>query len=200
MGSRSTAQLHPGPGGATWPGPGPWWPKRPAGGLSWWPCRSISPVTVRRRWWPPRPSPWTGPLVTEFRELARQLGIILLLGSFPEQAGAGERRLTTPACCIGPQGQILARYRKMHLFDVDAPRGPGPPGVRLHPAGNGSGDWRPCRGPPSSPGWPCATTCASRNFSGPMVSPGCQPLLAARGLHLHHRPGPLGGAASGPGH
>jgi predicted amidohydrolase len=67
--------------------------------------------------------PLDGPLVTEFRELARQLGIILLLGSFPEQAGAGERPYNT-SVLIGPQGQLLARYRKMHLFDVEFPGAP----------------------------------------------------------------------------
>ncbi len=67
--------------------------------------------------------PLDGPLVTEFRELARQLGITLLLGSFPEQAGAGERPYNT-SVLIGPQGQLLARYRKMHLFDVERPGAP----------------------------------------------------------------------------
>ena len=62
--------------------------------------------------------PLDGPLVTEFRELARKLEITLLLGSFPEQAAPGERPYNT-SVLIGPQGQILARYRKMHLFDVE---------------------------------------------------------------------------------
>ncbi len=62
--------------------------------------------------------PLDGPLVAEFRELAGKLGITLLLGSFPEQAGAGEKPYNT-SVLIGPQGQILAHYRKMHLFDVE---------------------------------------------------------------------------------
>jgi len=64
--------------------------------------------------------PLNGPLVTEFREVAQKLGITLLLGSFPEQAGAGERPFNT-SVLIGPQGQILAYYRKMHLFEVELP-------------------------------------------------------------------------------
>ncbi|MCX5888753.1 MAG: carbon-nitrogen hydrolase family protein [Deltaproteobacteria bacterium] len=64
--------------------------------------------------------PLNGPLVTEFRELARQLGITLLLGSFPEQASPGERPFNT-SVLIGPQGQLLASYRKLHLFDVALP-------------------------------------------------------------------------------
>ena len=67
--------------------------------------------------------PLDGSLVTEFRELAQKLGINLLLGSFPEQDGAGERPFNT-SLLIGPQGQILARYRKMHLFDVALPGAP----------------------------------------------------------------------------
>ncbi len=64
--------------------------------------------------------PLDGPLVTEFLELAQRLGITLLLGSFPEQAEAFERPYNT-SLLIGRQGQLLARYRKMHLFDVELP-------------------------------------------------------------------------------
>ncbi|MCL4502653.1 MAG: carbon-nitrogen hydrolase family protein [Deltaproteobacteria bacterium] len=64
--------------------------------------------------------PLDGPRVTEFRELAGKLGIFLLLGSFPEQAGPGERHYNT-SVLISPQGQILAHYRKLHLFDVELP-------------------------------------------------------------------------------
>lgn len=67
--------------------------------------------------------PLDGPLVTEFRELARKLGISLLLGSFPELAQPGERPYNT-SVLIGPQGQILARYRKLHLFDAELPGAP----------------------------------------------------------------------------
>lgn len=64
-----------------------------------------------------------GPLVTGFRELARKLGIFLLLGSFPEQAGPGERPYNT-SVLIGPQGQIVAHYHKIHLFEVALPGAP----------------------------------------------------------------------------
>jgi deaminated glutathione amidase len=63
------------------------------------------------------------PLVTEFRELSRQLGIFLLLGSFPEQADPGSPPFNT-SILLGPQGQILAHYRKLHLFDVELPGAP----------------------------------------------------------------------------
>jgi deaminated glutathione amidase len=67
--------------------------------------------------------PLDGPLVTEFRELAGKLGIFLLLGSFPEQAGPAKRPYNT-SVLIGLQGQILACYRKLHLFDVELPGAP----------------------------------------------------------------------------
>jgi predicted amidohydrolase len=71
----------------------------------------------------PSAQPLDGPLVTGFRELARKLGIFLLLGSFPEITAAGARPFNT-SVLLGPQGDVLATYRKMHLFDVDLSRGP----------------------------------------------------------------------------
>ncbi len=67
--------------------------------------------------------PLKGPLVTRFRELARKLEITLLLGSVPEAAGAGEKPYNT-SVLIGAQGELLARYRKLHLFDVELPGAP----------------------------------------------------------------------------
>jgi predicted amidohydrolase len=69
---------------------------------------------------PPSAQPLEGPLVAEFRDLARKLGIFLLLGSFPELVTPGERLFNT-SVLLSPQGRILASYRKMHLFDVDLP-------------------------------------------------------------------------------
>ena len=56
-----------------------------------------------------------------FSELARELEVTLVAGSLREPAG--ELAYNT-ALAYGPQGQELARYRKIHLFDVDAPGGP----------------------------------------------------------------------------
>ncbi len=67
--------------------------------------------------------PLDGPLVTGLRELARQLEIFLLLGSFPEQAEAGARPYNA-SVLLGPRGEILAHYRKLHLFDVELPGAP----------------------------------------------------------------------------
>lgn len=72
---------------------------------------------------PPSAQPLDGPLVNEFRELARRLGVFLLLGSFPELASPGSFPFNT-SVLLSPQGEILACYRKMHLFDVDLAPGP----------------------------------------------------------------------------
>ena len=53
-----------------------------------------------------------------FAELARELGIHLLLGSFNEK-GPDERRCYNTSVLFGPDGARLAVYRKIHLFDVD---------------------------------------------------------------------------------
>jgi deaminated glutathione amidase len=64
--------------------------------------------------------PVDGPLVTRFRELAGRLGIFLLMGSFPERTPEKARPYNT-SLLLGPRGQILASYRKLHLFDVELP-------------------------------------------------------------------------------
>ncbi len=60
-----------------------------------------------------------GPTTQRLQDLATQLGIHLLAGSFLE--GAGEVRAYNTSLLISPQGDLLAQYRKIHLFDVDIP-------------------------------------------------------------------------------
>lgn len=72
---------------------------------------------------PPSAQPINGPLVQEFGELARQLGIFLLLGSFPETTEPGRLPYNT-SVFLAPDGKILAAYRKIHLFDVEMTDGP----------------------------------------------------------------------------
>ncbi len=71
----------------------------------------------------PAAQPLDGPLVREFQALARSLGIYLLLGSFPELVHP-ERPPFNTSVLLGIGGQILARYRKIHLFDVEVTGGP----------------------------------------------------------------------------
>ena len=62
--------------------------------------------------------PLGGPSLTAARGWARELGIHLLAGSIAEQ-GPGEKSFNT-SVLIGPDGEDLATYRKIHMFDVDA--------------------------------------------------------------------------------
>lgn len=61
-----------------------------------------------------------GPTARRFSALAAELGVTLHLGSMVEKSGNGHYNTTV---VFGPQGQELARYRKMHLFDIDVPGG-----------------------------------------------------------------------------
>jgi len=63
-----------------------------------------------------------GPTVGRFAELARRLGIHLLLGSFAERSDEPSRCYNT-SVLLGAAGEVLAVYRKLHLFDVDVPGG-----------------------------------------------------------------------------
>jgi predicted amidohydrolase len=59
-----------------------------------------------------------GPSLNAARGWARDLGIHLLAGSIAER-GEGEKVANT-SVLIGPGGEDLAVYRKIHMFDVDA--------------------------------------------------------------------------------
>lgn len=69
-----------------------------------------------------RAEPLAGPTCARFADLARRLGIHLLLGSYNEKSDEADRCYNT-SVLFSPQGEILATYRKMHLFDVDVPGG-----------------------------------------------------------------------------
>lgn len=60
-----------------------------------------------------------GPTITRLRDVARMLGITLLAGSIVER-GDGDA-LHNASVLIGADGERLAVYRKIHLFDVDVP-------------------------------------------------------------------------------
>lgn len=65
--------------------------------------------------------PLSGPLVTGYRDRAEKHGIWLLLGSFAEKAA--EARIHNTSVLINPTGDIVAVYRKIHLFDANPPDG-----------------------------------------------------------------------------
>ncbi len=64
-----------------------------------------------------------GPILTSMRALARQSGVWLLLGGFPERVQASPARIGNTSVLLNPEGQVCATYRKVHLFDVDVPGG-----------------------------------------------------------------------------
>lgn len=59
--------------------------------------------------------------VAAFRELARETGAWLLSGSFAVHCD-GER-MWNRSYLFAPDGRIVARYSKIHMFDVDLPNG-----------------------------------------------------------------------------
>jgi predicted amidohydrolase len=60
----------------------------------------------------------SGPTIAAARGWARDHGIHLVAGSIAERAEGGERLFNT-SCAIDPAGEIVAVYRKIHMFDVD---------------------------------------------------------------------------------
>ena len=68
--------------------------------------------------------PIPGPTIDRLRELARKLGIYILCGSILEGSCGGRESLYyNTSVYLGPEGNIIARYRKLHLFDVTLPGG-----------------------------------------------------------------------------
>ncbi|MBM4375129.1 MAG: carbon-nitrogen hydrolase family protein [Deltaproteobacteria bacterium] len=59
-----------------------------------------------------------GPIVTTLRSLAVEHGLWLLAGGMPERSDEPERPYNTCAV-FEPNGRLAARYRKLHLFDVE---------------------------------------------------------------------------------
>ncbi len=59
-----------------------------------------------------------GPIRDALTRMAKEHQIVVVGGGFPELSGDGERPYNTCAV-FGPSGELLARYRKIHLFDVD---------------------------------------------------------------------------------
>jgi predicted amidohydrolase len=62
--------------------------------------------------------PLDGPSLSAARSWAAELGIHLLAGSIAERA-EGHERLFNTSVLIGPGGDDLAVYRKIHMFDVE---------------------------------------------------------------------------------
>ena len=55
-------------------------------------------------------------------DLARSTGAWVVAGGMPEKSGDPQRPFNT-SLLVAPDGNVVARYRKIHLFDVDLPDG-----------------------------------------------------------------------------
>jgi deaminated glutathione amidase len=62
-----------------------------------------------------------GPIVGMLREVATKHGIWVIGGGMPEVVPGDDRRTYNTAVVVDPRGAVVARYRKIHLFDVDIP-------------------------------------------------------------------------------
>jgi predicted amidohydrolase len=69
------------------------------------------------------------PVLAALREIARETGVWLLIGSLAVDISreptvpAGERRLANRSYLVDASGGIVARYDKIHMFDVDLANG-----------------------------------------------------------------------------
>jgi deaminated glutathione amidase len=61
--------------------------------------------------------PLDGPAISWAREVARELGIDLVAGSIAERRD-GHEKLANTSVHVGPDGELKAVYRKIHMFDV----------------------------------------------------------------------------------
>lgn len=59
------------------------------------------------------------PTLSALREAAAAAGVWLLAGSIAVKTGEADGRLANRSLLIGPDGGIVARYDKIHMFDVD---------------------------------------------------------------------------------
>ncbi len=64
-----------------------------------------------------------GPVMSALRDLATRYGVWMIGGGTPERVPGDSRRSYNTAVAIDPRGELAARYRKIHLFDVEIPGG-----------------------------------------------------------------------------
>ena len=62
--------------------------------------------------------PLDGPAIEWARAIARELGIDLVAGSIVEQV-PGQAKTSNTSVHLGPDGEVRAVYRKLHMFDVE---------------------------------------------------------------------------------
>ena len=62
--------------------------------------------------------PLDGPSISAACGWARELGVAIVAGSIAERV-EGQERLANTSVLVAPDGEIVAVYRKIHMFDVD---------------------------------------------------------------------------------
>jgi len=67
----------------------------------------------------PNIDPTTSPSLAMLLDVAKTNNIFLIGGSIPEKTEEGKTYNT--CVVVGPNGIILAKHRKVHLFDIDVP-------------------------------------------------------------------------------
>ncbi|HEY4182446.1 MAG TPA: carbon-nitrogen hydrolase family protein [Kofleriaceae bacterium] len=65
----------------------------------------------------------TGPIMGTLRELAAKHGAWIVGGGTPETIPGDPKHTFNTSVTIAPDGSLVGRYRKIHLFDVDIPGG-----------------------------------------------------------------------------
>ena len=61
--------------------------------------------------------PADGPAVERLSDIASKTGLYLVAGTIPEQGESGE--IYNTSFCFAPDGNLIGRHRKIHLFDID---------------------------------------------------------------------------------
>ena len=64
--------------------------------------------------------PMDGFVQKTLSETAARLGMTVVAGSYPELCGG---KIYNTACVYGADGSLIAKHRKMHLFDINVPGG-----------------------------------------------------------------------------
>jgi len=77
-----------------------------------------------------------GPTTELAADLARAHGIHIVVGSVLERSTDDPERCFNTCAIVGPDGTLLAAYRKVHLFDVDIANGPTVAESRTRAAGS----------------------------------------------------------------
>ncbi len=69
------------------------------------------------------PDDGSGPILRAIRDVARRAKVHVVAGGMPEKSEDPARPYNT-SFLVAPDGAVLAKYRKVHLFDVEIPHGP----------------------------------------------------------------------------